>query len=119
MKTATRTFIKQRFTDYYHKEHLVPPSSVEQREFGFIFFDDNYPDKIRMKRHLALGSELEMSDYIKTLVPAHAFYSTAYYKIPQALTMMDKYWSGADLIFDLDADHIMHGDYELMLKGQG
>jgi DNA primase small subunit len=29
--------------------------------------------------------------------------------------MAEKGWSGADLIFDLDADHIMHGSYQAML----
>ncbi|MDD1719181.1 MAG: DNA primase small subunit PriS, partial [Methanoregulaceae archaeon] len=38
-----------------------------------------------------------------------------YYATPGAPTMEEKGWSGADLIFDLDADHIMRGPYDLML----
>ena len=116
MRPATRLFIKQRFTDYYDKIRISAPSSVKEREFGFIFFDDKYPDYIRMRRHIGFSSGGEMQDYIKSLVPAHAYYSTAYYQTPHAPTMNDKGWLGADLIFDLDADHIMRGSYEEMLK---
>lgn len=116
MKPATRMFIRQRFTDYYEKTRITPPSSPEQREFGFIFFDDSYPEDIRMRRHIGFSEGKEMQDYIKNLVPAHAYYSTAYYRTPQAPTMGEKEWLGADLIFDLDADHIMRGSYDLMLR---
>lgn len=116
MKPATRTFIKQRFTDFYEKTRIIPPSATDQREFGFIFFDDRYPDDIRMRRHIGFSKGDEMQEYIKSLVPAHAYYSTAYYRIPNAPSMADKDWLGADLIFDLDADHIMRGSYDEMLE---
>jgi len=48
-------------------------------------------------------------------VPQHAYFSTAYYEKPDAGTMADKGWCGADLIFDLDADHIVRGPYDQML----
>jgi len=115
MKPATRLFIRQRFSDYYDKTRIYPPSSVEQREFGFIFFEENYPDNIWMRRHMGFSSGEMMQDYLKSLVPAHAYYSTAYYRTPQAPVMGEKDWLGADLIFDLDADHIMRGSYEDML----
>ena len=39
--------------------------------------------------------------------PQHScFYSTAYWKKPHELKMDDKHWLGADLIFDLDGDHL-------------
>lgn len=115
MRPATRTFIKQRFTDYYSKSRISSPASVKEREFGFIFFDEKYPEDIRMRRHIGFSSGDEMQEYMKSLVPAHAYYSTAYYRTPQAPTMGDKEWLGADLIFDLDADHIMRGSYADML----
>lgn len=34
------------------------------------------------------------------------FYSTAYWRRPFELKMADKLWQGADLIFDLDGDHL-------------
>ncbi len=116
MKAATLTFIRQRFTDYYGRTRITPPSSPNQREFGFIFFEGNYPEDIRMRRHIGFGSPEELEEYVKNLVPAHAYYSTAYYRTPQSATMGDKGWLGADLIFDLDADHILRGSYQEMLN---
>jgi DNA primase small subunit len=40
------------------------------------------------------------------MVPMHLYHSAAYYKRPSAPTMKEKGWQGADLIFDLDADHL-------------
>lgn len=116
MKAATLTFIRQRFTEYYGRVQIAPPSSSTEREFGFIFFEGNYPEDIRMRRHIGFGSQEEMQSYVKNLVPAHAYYSTAYYRTPQAATMGEKGWLGADLIFDLDADHILRGSYQEMLS---
>jgi DNA primase small subunit len=116
MKTATLTFIRQRFTEYYGRVRISPPASSSQREFGFVFFEGNYPEEIRMSRHMGFGSPEEMQEYIRNLVPAHAYYSTAYYRTPQSATMGEKGWLGADLIFDLDADHILRGSYQEMLS---
>ncbi len=115
MRPATVEFLKQRFTEYYRKTSVPPPAALEQREWGFIFFDPGSPD-IRMRRHIGFGSGGELSEYIRTLVPAHIYYSSAYYEAPSAATMPEKRWSGADLIFDLDADHIVRGPYHLMLE---
>jgi len=40
------------------------------------------------------------------LVPSDVYYSSAYYEEPSASEMGEKGWFGADLIFDIDADHI-------------
>ena len=37
--------------------------------------------------------------------PAHVFHSAAYYETPDAPQMPLKGWQGADLVFDIDADH--------------
>ncbi len=115
MKAATLEFLKQRFTDYYEKEYLLVPPSLGQREWGFIFFDPDYPE-IRMRRHIGFSSREDLIPYIRSMVPAHAYYSTAYYVTPGAPTMGEKQWLGADLIFDLDADHIVRGPYDMMLR---
>ena len=70
---------------------------------------------MRMHRHVGFTGREEMSEYIKNIVPQHTYYSTAYYEKPDAGTMADKGWCGADLIFDLDADHIVRGPYDQML----
>lgn len=113
MNPATTEFLRQRFTDYYKKTILVAPSSLDQREWGFVMF--NPGSSIRMRRHVGFSGRDELFQFIKNLVPQHSYYSTAYYEKPDAGTMADKGWCGADLIFDLDADHIMRGPYDQML----
>ena len=68
-----------------------------------------------MRRHLSFTSPEEVDAYLKSMAPAHVYYSTAYYAHPGAATMEEKEWRGADLIFDLDADHIVRGPYDVML----
>ena len=114
MNPATTEFLRQRFSDYYKKTVLVTPSSLEQREWGFVLFNPNAP-ALRMRRHVGFSGREELFQYIKNLVPQHTYYSTAYYEKPDAGTMADKGWCGADLVFDLDADHIMRGPYDRML----
>jgi DNA primase small subunit len=114
MNPATTEFLRQRFTDYYKKTGLVAPSSLEQREWGFVLFNP-HSDGMRMRRHIGFSGRVELFQYIKNLIPQHTYYSTAYYEKPDAGTMADKGWCGADLIFDLDADHIMKGPYDQML----
>jgi DNA primase small subunit len=49
----------------------------------------------------------------------HVYFSSAYYESPGAPTMEEKGWLGADLVFDLDADHIERVKgmpYEAMLE---
>jgi DNA primase small subunit len=114
MNPATTEFLRQRFTEYYRKTVLVAPSSLGQREWGFVLFNPGAAD-MRMRRHIGFASRDELNSYVQNLIPQHAYYSTAYYERPDAGTMADKGWCGADLIFDLDADHIVRGPYDQML----
>ena len=114
MNPATTEFLRQRFTDYYKTTVLVAPSSLEQREWGFVMFSPQSAT-LRMRRHIGFSGRDELFQFIKNIVPQHSYYSTAYYEKPDAGTMGDKGWLGADLIFDLDADHIMRGPYDQML----
>jgi len=114
MHPATTEFLRQRFSEYYKKTVIVAPSSLEQREWGFVLFNPS-ASEMRMRRHIGFAGREELSEYIKNLIPQHAYYSTAYYAKPDAGTMADKCWCGADLIFDLDADHIVRGAYDQML----
>jgi DNA primase small subunit len=115
MNPATTEFVRQRFTEYYRKAMLVSPSSLAQREWGLVLFNPGATE-MRMRRHLAFTDRAELFDYIRNLVPSHIYYSTAYYEKPDAPTMAEKGWCGADLIFDLDADHIVKGPYDQMLS---
>jgi len=113
MRPATLEFLRQRFGEYYRTSILSVPPSLPEREWGFLFFDPS--PKIQMRRHIGFTEKDEVFNYLKSLTPAHAYYSSAYYETPSAPTMAEKHWTGADLIFDLDADHIVRGPYGQML----
>lgn len=101
MKALTSNFLQSRFREYYLESSLEAPPTFESREWGFLFFDDG-----GMRRHKSFLSRGELVDYVRAMVPAHIYHSAAYYQRPGAPTMKEKIWKGADLIFDLDADHL-------------
>jgi DNA primase small subunit len=99
--TGELEFVMQRFRDYYTRSPPPPPERFGRREFGFMFFDKTF-----VQRHLGFARESDFQSFLRERVPSHSYYSSAYYKDPAAEKMDDKTWLGADLIFDLDADHI-------------
>ena len=69
MNPATTEFLRQRFTDYYKKNVLVSPSSLEQREWGFVLFNP-HSTSLRMRRHIGFSGKDELFQFIKNLVPS-------------------------------------------------
>ena len=57
-------------------------------------------------RHKAFRNTDEVRSFITERSMHSCFYSTAYWKRPYEAKMNDKEWLGADLIFDLDGDHL-------------
>ncbi|MDD1773858.1 MAG: DNA primase catalytic subunit PriS [Methanomassiliicoccales archaeon] len=94
-------FVMKWFRKYYADSPPPPPNRFGRREFGFMFFDKTF-----VQRHLAFPKASDLNAFLRERVPAHVYYSSAYYELPAAATMEEKKWLGADLIFDLDADHI-------------
>ncbi len=107
------------FRRYYNHARLKLPGEVWMREWGFVHFDRYYPAKVVMRRHKAFNTDVELTNYIRENAPAHVYHSAAIYKYPAA-PMGRKEWLGADLIFDLDADHIVSDQekysYEALLE---
>jgi DNA primase small subunit len=89
------------FREYYNKDFSLKENlaMVEKREFGFALFEG------RMLRHMNFKDKEELTSFLRNSVPHDAYFSCAYYEDPRA-EMEKKGWSGADLIFDIDADHI-------------
>ena len=104
MNERTKNFLREKFKEYYLEYPIQLPPGFESREWGFVMFDAL--PKIVMYRHKSFHSRQETLEYLRSMAPAHAFFSVAYYEHPGAGTMADKHWTGADLIFDLDADHL-------------
>ena len=89
------------FAKHYREAQLFMPERFAKREFGFMFFDRSF-----VIRHTGFQSRASLKKYLVENTPSHVYYSSAYYEKPSAPTMAEKKWLGADLIFDLDADHI-------------
>ncbi|MAV57964.1 MAG: DNA primase small subunit domain-containing protein [Candidatus Thalassarchaeaceae archaeon] len=93
-----------RFGDYYRSlstSDLWTPPRLRSREWMFIPWGSKPPD-----RHRALPTKDDLLRYLQTRSPHSCFHSTAYYNDPSQRKMIEKGWLGADLIFDLDGDHL-------------
>ena len=103
MSTPTCNFVQNMFLKYYTEcfhEIGIPPS-FEKREFAALLFRNRI-----MVRHKSFTSARELECFLRADVPSDVYYSSAYYEQPGASEMSAKGWIGADLIFDIDADHI-------------
>lgn len=94
-------FLKNRFREYYETNKIEPPDRFGRREYAFVFFGGR-----GMFRHVSFNKKINLTNFLKEKNPAHTYYSSAYYQKPDAQTMQEKNWMGAELIFDLDSDHL-------------
>ena len=94
-------FVQQAFREHYKKDFSFSesPSMIEKREFGFASFDG------WMLRHKSFDAKNRLISFLGDSAPRDAYFSCAYYEDPEA-EMERKGWLGADLVFDIDADHI-------------
>jgi DNA primase small subunit len=101
--SAEIIFMKRSFAEYYSENRLEPPHRFARREWGFFPFGGKM-----MFRHIAFRTREDMDEHFRRSAPMHAYHSAAYYQDPGLQPMAKKVegWMGADLIFDLDADHI-------------
>ena len=107
-------FLKEEFRNYYSKNKPVLPDRFARREFAFVFFGGK-----GMMRHTGFEKRINFTDFLKERAPSDVYYSSAYYKTPGAPTMQEKTWMGAELIFDLDSDHLPNAkelNYEKQLE---
>lgn len=57
-------------------------------------------------RHLSYRTRDELLKALITKAPHSIYHSAAFYIVPVARSMPSKEWQGAELVFDIDADHI-------------
>ncbi|MGC8515044.1 MAG: DNA primase catalytic subunit PriS [Thermoplasmata archaeon] len=96
----SETRMKEIFREYYSNLRYEIPDLLGSREIGFIPFSGT------MIRHRSLRGREELGKFLTSIVPRHMYYSLAYYDHPTKRSMQEKGWKGAELIFDLDADHL-------------
>lgn len=99
-------YLKKTFKKYYYDSvtRIKTPSRLSEREIGYLTFS---PEK--MVRHLAFKDEGELRALILHEAPKAVYYSSAYYDDPSA-PINARIWKGADLIFDIDLDHLPQED---------
>jgi DNA primase small subunit len=99
---ASRDFVYQKFCEYYRDPLNIIPAPIfpEQREFGYLTFKERF-----MVRHRRFSGASSLRAALSQTVPSDVYHSCAYYENPD-FDMDKKGWMGADLVFDIDADHI-------------
>jgi DNA primase small subunit len=58
------------------------------------------------RRHVGYLNRDELVRDLASVAPHSVYHSAAFYKIPVARHMNEKEWFGAELVFDIDADHL-------------
>ena len=91
----------RKFQQYYQQSRLWTPPQISNREWMFIPFGGSPPI-----RHIGFHRIQDVRNYLSSKTMHSCFYSTAYWNKPNENKMADKEWRGADLIFDLDGDHL-------------
>ncbi len=99
---ASREFVYQKFAEYYQDPSTTIPAITipEQREFAYLMFKERF-----MVRHRRFAEFKNFRAMLAETIPSDVYHSCAYYENPD-LDMDKKGWLGADLVFDIDADHI-------------
>ena len=99
---SSQDFVYASFSDFYSSPSTVIPSPVSlgQRELGFLLLKERI-----MLRHKVFARIKDLKLFLSERVPSDVYRSCAYYENPAA-EMDKKGWLGADLVFDIDADHI-------------
>ena len=91
-------FLEDSFKKYYfdHFNLIHVPERTSEREFGFQKFNSG------MTRHISLKDDKELHLLLMQNIPSDVYCSNAYYSFPN-LSMKEKDWKEADLIFDIDS----------------
>jgi DNA primase small subunit len=103
MDPATRDYLRRRFRAYYASADVVLPPGAESREWGYIPWSAGGTTMVRHKSLFDLG---DVGTFLGDEGPRHVYFSAAEYRDPGAGTMDEKGWQAADLVFDLDGDHL-------------
>ncbi len=101
-------YVRNKFKNYYLNNRVSSVVSPEAREFGI----GDFGKKISA-RHLFFNSITDFNFYLKANVPFHISYSVGYFKYPEKRPMEAKEWTGADIVYEFDAD-----DFDLPCKNE-
>ncbi|WP_435193883.1 DNA primase small subunit PriS [Natronomonas sp. EA1] len=112
MDERTREYLKGRFGDYYRRTDLSPPPVPNEREWGHIPWTAGGTRMVRHQSWLDVAGGGALEEFLAREKPRHVYFSAGRYQKPGAGSMSKKGWRAADLVFDLDADHLPGVDPE-------
>lgn len=104
MEERTRAYLRGRFRDHYRAVAPELPPDADEREWGYIPWTAG--SGTTMVRHNSLLDLGTLGGFLERERPRHVYFSAGRYRDPGAGTMDAKRWRSADLVFDLDADHL-------------
>ncbi len=107
-----KDILRSLLRDYFSRIELELPDDYILREFAF---QDYLSEKYI--RHLSFQSLASLREYLVNKTPRNSYYSVAIYRDPAATTMEDKGLIGAELMFDIDSDHIEGCDAPILKLG--
>jgi len=110
MDERTRAYLRGRFRDHYRRYPPELPPAPDAREWGFIPWTAT--PGTTMVRHRSLIEIGDLGTFLQRKRPRHVYFSAGRYEDPGASGMDAKGWQAADLVFDLDADHLPRADPE-------
>ena len=90
-------WLKKTFKKYYFRyfANIDLPEKINQREFGFRYFDE------KMFRHVSFKNPGELYAFVLKFSPSDVYCSSSFYRNPSD-PMDKKEWYGSELIFDID-----------------
>lgn len=104
MHDRTLSYLRGRFGDHYRRTTIDPPPAANRREWGYVVWTASGGETyVRHNSLLDLGA---IEQFLPRERPRHVYFSAGRYDDPGATRMDAKGWRSADLIFDLDADHL-------------
>ncbi|MFC7227395.1 DNA primase small subunit PriS [Salinirubellus salinus] len=136
MEPRTREYLRGRFGDHYRRQArrtregdgdaegdaelgdedanapLRGPPAGNEREWGYIPFSEGGTTMVRHQSLLDLTGGGGVGEFLARERPRHVYFSAGRYDHPGADSMGQKGWRGADLVFDIDADHLPGVDEE-------
>ena len=103
MDARSIAYLRKLYRNYYERNtgKLQLPPDYPAREFAAQLWGAK-----SYVRHVSFQSRERFEAWVVEKAPRHLYYSSAVYRYPAAQDMDEKGWIGADLIFDIDADHL-------------
>ena len=102
----TVSYLRDLFRNYYVNNPVTSPIAIETREVGIGEFG-----KKISSRHLSFRDVAGLNKYLVEKTPFFVSYSVGYYKYPDRRPMENKELTGADIVYEFDAD-----DFDLPCK---